>query len=206
LGNRTFVDKESTKPELQSLTDVSELIDTGKYLRKTSDVVALVVIEHQCKMHNLMTAASVRYHRARFLSSVIDPGNNPDEGQAGHIADRMAEPIVDELLFKDEADLGDGLEGDESFQRDFEAAYPRTKEGDSLADFKLYRRIFKNRCSYMVYSEAFRAMPPRVKSAVMKRLRLALSDDDEKIAPQLKDSEKERIREILDETLPDWQG
>lgn len=206
LGNRTFVDKESTKPELQSLTDVSELIDTGKYLRKTSDVVALVVIEHQCKMHNLMTAASVRYHRARFLSSVIDPGNNPDEGQAGHIADRMAEPIVDELLFKDEADLGDGLEGDESFQRDFEAAYPRTKEGDSLADFKLYRRIFKNRCSYMVYSEAFRAMPPRVKSAVMKRLRLALSDDDEEIAPQLKDSEKERIREILDETLPDWQG
>jgi hypothetical protein len=206
LGNRTYIDKASTKPEFQSLTDLSAVIDTSKYLRKTSDVVALVVIEHQCNMHNLITAASMRYRRAFFLSSVIDPGKDPNEGQAGRIADRMAEPIVDELLFKDEADLGDGLEGDDLFQRDFEAVYPRTKAGDSLADFKLYKRIFKNPCSYMVYSEAFRAMPPRVRSAVMKRLRLALSEDDEEIAPQLKDSEKERIREILEETLPDWQG
>ena len=205
LGNRTYGDEASTEPELQSLSDLSELIDTSKYLRKTSDVVALVVLEHQCKMHNLMTAASMRYRRAHFLSSVIDPEQNPDEGQAGRIADRMAESIVDELLFKDEADLGDGLEGDESFQKEFEASHPRTKSDESLADFKLYKRIFKNPCSYMVYSEPFRLMPPRVKGAVMKRLRLALSDEDEEIAPHLKDSEKERIREILDETLPEWQ-
>lgn len=206
LGNRTYIDEASTKPELQSVTDLSEMIDTSKYLRKTSDVVSLVVIEHQCKMHNLMTAASMRYRRAHFLSSVIDPGSNPDDGQAGRIADRMAESVVDELLFKDEADLGDGLEGDESFQREFEASHPRTKSGESLADFKLYKRIFKNPCSYMVYSKAFRAMPARVKRAVFARLRLALAEGDEEIAPQLKDSEKERIREILDETLPDWKS
>ncbi|MEP4076951.1 hypothetical protein [Haloferula sp.] len=206
LGNRTYVDEDSTKPEFQSLKELSGLIDTNKYLRKTSDVVALVVIEHQCKMHNLITAASHRYRRAHFLSTVINPDENPDDGQAGQIADRMAEEVVDELLFKDEADLGEGLEGDEAFQREFGMAYPRTKAGDSLADFKLYQRIFKNRCSYMVYSEAFRAMPPRVKSAVVKRLRRALSDDDEEIAPHIKRSERERIRAILEETLPEWQS
>jgi hypothetical protein len=206
LGNRTYVDEASTKPELQALTDLSNVIDTSKYLRKTSDVVALVVIEHQCKMHNLMTAAAMRYRRAHFLSRVIDPESDPDEGQAGRVADRMAAGIVDELLFKDEADLGDGLEGDESFQREFEASHPRTRAGESLADFKLYQRIFKNPCSYMVYSKAFASMPPRVKGAVLERLRLALSDGDEEIAPHLKGSEKERIREILEETLPDWKS
>ncbi len=206
LGNRTYVDEASTKPELQSLKDLSKVIDTSKYPRQTSDVVALVVIEHQCKMHNLMTAATMRYQRAHFLSSVIDPESDPDEGQAGSVADRMAASIVDELLFKDEADLGDGLEGDESFQRDFEASHPRTQAGESLADFKLYQRIFKNPCSYMVYSKAFESMPPRVKGAVFERLRRALSDDDEEIAPHLKASEKGRIREILEETLPGWKS
>ncbi|MGB6220238.1 hypothetical protein [Haloferula sp.] len=205
LGNRVYTDEDSTMPMDQAFGDLSAVIDTRKYLRGTSDVVALVVIEHQCKMHNLMTAASMRYRRAYFLSRVIDPESNPDEGQAGRIADRMSESIVDELLFKDEADLGDGLEGDASFQRHFESAYPRSKSGDSLADFKLYRRIFKNRCSYMVYSEAFRAMPPRVRRAVLERLRSALSGDEEEIAPHLGNSEKERIREILEDTLPEWQ-
>ncbi|MFC7336688.1 hypothetical protein ACFQY0_05835 [Haloferula chungangensis] len=206
LGNRTYVDEASTKPEHQSLVDLSDRIDPRKYLRKTSDVVALVVIEHQCRMHNLLTAASMRYRRAQFLGRVIDPEGNPDDGQAGRIADQMAERVVDELLFKDEADLGDGLEGDGAFQRDFEAAYPRTKSGDSLADFKLYRRIFKNPCSYMIYSKPFRALPARVKKAVLARLRLALSDEDREVAPHLKVSEKERIREILDETLPEWKS
>lgn len=206
LGNRTFEVDGSTEPEHQAVDDLSVFFDTAKYLRKTSDVVALVVLEHQCKMHNLLTAASLRYRRAKFLSEVIKPDADPDEGQAGRIADRMAKGIVDELLFKDEADLGEGLEGDEEFQHEFEAAYPRTAGGDSLADFKLYRRIFKNRCSYMVYSKAFSGLPPRVKSAVMKRLELALSAEDHEVAPHLKGSEKERIREILKETLPEWQG
>ena len=79
------------------------------------------------------------------------------------------------------------------------------KDGESLADFQLYDRIFKNRCSYMVYSQAFRDLPPRVKSAVITRMKAVLAGDDPAIG-WLKESERKRISAILTETLPDWQG
>lgn len=204
LGNRTFEEDGSVKPEKQSLDSLEGRLEVEKYPRETSDVVALVVLEHQCHVHNLITAARQSYRRAHFLAKAIDPSANPDVGQAGRMADTGAERIVDALLFKNESDLGEGLEGDESFQEEFTARFPKSSKGKSLADFRLYRRIFKYRCSYMIYSRAFRGLPPRVKSAVMERLRTALSEQDTEIAPHLKASEKSRIRTILKETLPEW--
>lgn len=206
LGNRVFEDEGEAKPRSRILGDPRGSIHVGRYLHATSDVVALAVLEHQCAVHNLITSASVHYRRARFLSEALDPEADPDSGQAGRVADGAAEKLVDVLLFKDEADLGDGLEGLASFQRDYAAQFPKTSSGDSLADFRLYRRIFRNRCSCMIYSAAFRDLPGRVRSAVLTRLRVALSDSDREIAPHLKLSEKGRIRRILSETLEDWDG
>lgn len=204
LGNRVFEEEGPVEPMKQELTGLGDRIDVHKYLRPTSDVVALVVLEHQCRVHNLMTAASVGYRRAHFLAKAVNPDADPDVGQAGRVADGAAEKLVDALLFRNEADLGEGLEGDEGFQRDYLAQFPKSSSGDSLADFKLYRRIFKNRCSCMVYSHAFEHLPDRVKGSTIARLKTALSDDDREIAPHLKASEKERIRGILEETLPAW--
>ena len=179
-------------------------IDTAKYPRPTSDIVALLVLEHQCRMHNLLNAASMQYRRAIFLSRLLDPDADPDSGSAGKVADSMADKIVDCLFFKNEADPGEGIEGGEDFQKSFEARFPKTKDGHSLADFKLYGRIFKHRCSYMVYSEAFRNLPAEVKRLVLKKMRSALSGNE----PQygwLKATEKSRIGEILADTLPDWR-
>ncbi|GAA5477148.1 hypothetical protein Hhel01_00626 [Haloferula helveola] len=205
FGNSFFEEGGPTEPSSEDVDDLSERIDVAKYPRGTSDIVALAVLEHQVNLHNLMTAARVRYGRARYLSQAIDPSSNPDEGQAGRIADTMASKIVDALLFRNEADLGDGIEGDDAFQRDYGARFPRTESGESLADFKLYRRLFKNRCSCMIYSQAFRGMPATVSERTLARLRGALSDGDDSIAPHLSGSEKQRIREILDETFPDWK-
>ena len=115
----------------------------------------------------------------------------------------MAERIVACLLFKDEADPGDGIEGGEEFQKAFTARFPRTKAGESLADFHLYNRMFKNRCSYMIYSRSFLDLPPRVKQAVLTRLKAALAGEDP-VFDWLKASERKRIETILAETLPDW--
>lgn len=204
LGNRVFEEAGPVGPEKQELTTLGGRIDVSKYPRPTSDVVALVVLEHQCRVHNLLTAAGMNYRRARFLAGVVDPGADPDAGQAGRIADAAADDVVDALLFKNEADLGEGLEGDREFQRDYLAQFPKSSSGRSLADFRLYRRIFKLRCSCMVYSSAFEHLPLRVKRAVMVRLKKALSDGDQEIAPHLKASEKRKIREILEETLSAW--
>jgi hypothetical protein len=202
LGNRTYTDRLAAEPARSELKDLKEKIDTTRYACATSDIVALMVLEHQCQAHNLLTAASMNYKRAYYLGKAMDAAGNPDEGSAGRVADHSAAQIVDWFLFSDEATLGeDGVEGSEDFQKQFSAMFPRTSEGDSLADFQLNTRIFKNRCSYMIYSEAFKQLPERVKSAVIAGLKKVLEsetlDDAHK---DIKISERKRIAKILHET------
>jgi hypothetical protein len=203
LGNRTYEEGGADDARPSDLVDLKGRIDVAKYPRATSDIVALMVLEHQCRMHNLLTAAALQYRRTHFLGKALDPDADPDSGSAGRVADGMAERIVACLLFKDEADPGDGIEGGEDFQKAFTARFPRTKDGESLADFQLYDRIFKNRCSYMIYSKSFSDLPPRVKRAVMEKLQAALTGR-EPAFDWLKASERKRIEAILAETLPDW--
>lgn len=205
LGNRTYEEDGPDDARPSDLADLKDKIDVAKYPRATSDIVALMVLEHQCRMHNLLTAGTLQYQRARFLGRALDPAADPDEGSAGRVADGMAEKIVACLLFQDEADPGDGIEGGEAFQKAFTARFPRTKAGDSLADFQLYDRMFKNRCSYMIYSRSFRDLPPRVKRPVLDRLKAVLAGEDAAF-DWLKASERKRIEAILEETLPGWPG
>ncbi len=202
-GNRVFGSGGASDSRVIGMKDLG--VDFSRYPRATSDVVALVVLEHQVHLHNLLTAASIRYRRAAWLARALDPEANPDEGQAGEIADSIAEKIVAAMLFRDEADLGEGIEGDPDFQQAYAAAVPRASNGRSLADFRLYRRIFKLRCSCMIYSPVFDALPPRVRGAALARLRVAL---EEGTGPgeHLSGSERRKITAVLDETLPGWRG
>ncbi len=204
LGNRTFTEDGGVNPHTAEMDDLKGQLDVSRYLRPTSDIVALLVLEHQCRMHTLLNAASLNYRRSRHFSEIIDPAADPDKGSAGGVADSWAEKITDCIFFKDEADLGDGVEGDSAFQNSLVARYPKTADGESLADFRLYGRIFKRRCSFMVYSEAFRNLPATLKSLVFAKMHKALAGDDERI-DWLAASERKRISAILDETLPDWK-
>jgi len=208
LGNRTFVetDERALPDRAIELTTLAGRIDVSKYPRPTSDIVALMVLEHQCRVHNLLTAASMNYRRARFLHQALDPSTDPDLGSAGKIADDAAGKIVAALLFENEAELGeDGIEGDPAFQEAFARRFPKSRDGRSLADFQLNTRIFKHRCSYMVHSAAFDALPGRVKSAVITRLRTVLETPSAPgNFPHLADSERRRIAAILADTLPAW--
>jgi hypothetical protein len=162
-----------------------------------------MVLEHQCDLHNRMTAAAMRYRRTHWLGRLLDKDSDPDKETAGRLADEDAKELVDHLLFKDEAEIGEGVEGDEAFQNAFTRQFPKTREGDSLADFHLGSRLFKNRCSYMIYSQAFAQLPARVRSATLKRLRAVLdgAEAQEEFA-YIKEPERKRISAILKETLP----
>jgi hypothetical protein len=160
-------------------------------------------LEHQCRLHNLLVAASMNYRRTYWFQKSLDPQADPDLGKAGAIADDLAAEVVDAMLFKDEASMGDGgVDGDTAFQDAFAKRVPKTKDGDSLADFQLSDRLFKYRCSYMIYSPAFVALPPRVKSAVFSRLREVLGKEEG--FPEIKPTERRRITEILRETVPGY--
>lgn len=202
LGNRTYAAARSAEAAVSDGRDLAEKIDVAKYPCATSDVVALLVLEHQCQAHNLLTAAKMNYDRARFLSLSIAPDGDPDEGSAGRVAEQAAQRIVEWFLFRGEAALGDdGVSGSEAFQQQFSAAFPLAKNGGSLAHFQLNTRIFKNRCSFMIYSQAFQAMPAAVKTRVVAKLKAVFdSADADDAFPQIKLSERRRIGQILRDT------
>lgn len=202
LGNRTYIDGRKAEAEVSHWTDMKEKIDTRLYPCATSDVVALMVLEHQCHAHNLLNSATLHYKRAYYLSKSIDPAGDPDKGSAGRVAVQSAQRIVEWFLFKGETTLGeDGVDGSEAFQQQFAAQIPQSKSGDSLADFQLNTRLFKNRCSYMIYSQAFRSMPPTIQQHVRDGLKKVLdapnTNDD---FPDMKLSERRRVATILRET------
>lgn len=202
LGNRTYTEGGSVEPARSDLPDLRGKIDGSRYPHATSDIVALMVLEHQCQAHNLLTAAKMNYERARFLSKSIDPTGDPDQGSAGRVAEQAAQRIVDWFLFQGEADMGeDGVTGSEAFQQQFSAAIPRSRSGDSLADFQLNSRLFKNRCSYMIYSQAFECLPDSVKSRVIAKLKAVFDATETSDAyPQIKGPERRRIAAILRDT------
>ncbi len=208
LGNRTFEDTQERdfpdKPVL--LETAAAKIDASRYLRATSDIVALMVLEHQCHMHNTLAAAAVNYRRMHWLQKSLDPAADPDQGAAGRYADEAAAGIVKLLLFEGEAALGDeGIDGDPAFQNAFLRRFPKTTDGRSLADFNLYDRIFKHRCSYMIYSAAFNSLPARIRSAVIEQLHGILNSDSSPLNhPDFKSASRRRIASILEETLPGW--
>ena len=62
----------------------------------------------------------------------------------------------------------------------------------------LYKRLFRYRCSYMIYSTAFQNLPPQVRDRVLERLREVLtSEEREEKFSHLKSSECQRILGIL---------
>lgn len=208
LGNRFFEEAPDRvfPDEPVQLKSLDGKIDTSRYPRPASDIVALMVLEHQCLVHNTLAAASLNYRRMHWLQKSIHPEADPDEGSAGQFADEVATRIVKLLLFENEADLGEnGIEGDPAFQDAFVSRFPKNSAGHSLADFRLYNRLFKHRCSYMVYSAAFRSLPARIQKAVIRDLHHILtSEPSPDNHPDLKASERRRIASILSETLPGW--
>lgn len=209
LGNRTYTDTQlrefpTDSPALETLDGK---IDVSRYLRATSDIVALMVLEHQCLLHNQLVSAAMNYRRIHWLQKSLDPQGDPDAGSAGKHADESARRIVDLLLFENEAQLGEnGIDGDPAFQEAFSRRFPKAADGRSLADFQLNDRLFKHRCSYMLYSQAFENLPPRVKSAVLARLKEVLAaEPGPENHPQLKSSERRKISTILAATVPGYQ-
>jgi hypothetical protein len=193
-----------------NVTSLEKFISTEPYLAKTSDIVALMVLEHQCTMHNLITAAakSTREAMARqheLQKAFGDPVTDVPQGSALSVIRSNAGKLVKHALFCGEYVLQDGgIEGGAAFQEAFRRNRHESGEGRSLKDFQLLTRVFKHSCSYMIYSKSFEALPVQVKTEFYAQLGKVLdgSDTSEDFA-HLTPSERANIREILMETKPE---
>ncbi|MEN3941754.1 hypothetical protein WJU23_10710 [Prosthecobacter sp. SYSU 5D2] len=191
-----------------NIMDLTGLFDTRPYPRTSSDIVALMVLEHQTSVQNILTKAHHSALRAVHMQTSLqkelgEPVQHEPAGTALRIIGHCAEDVLDALLFKDEAPLPDGgIEGDEAYQNAFVKNARRNSEGRSLKDFQLLNRVFKYRCSYMIHSRTFAEMQPALKQAVLTRLEAVLKGEDVSGRyDYLGESERNSIRNILAETV-----
>jgi hypothetical protein len=187
-------------------------VDASEYLTPHSDVVALMVLEHQAEAHNRFTRAAQGTLRALrdekimadALGENLEPGKH-SESTLGRIKS-SCEPLVEYLLFSGETKLTEPVVGSSTFAADFSARGPRDARGRSLRDFDLCTRMFKYPCSYLVYSKSMRGLPGAARDYVDRRLREVLSgvDASERFA-HLSPADRVAILEILRETVPAWR-
>lgn len=176
----------------QNLTDLSGKFDTTKYLVPTSDIVALMTMEHQARMTNLINGASQQFRRAAETGAM-------ERSKAS--LDRAIDQIVEYMLFVDEAPLHDPVRGVSTFTETFPQRGPRDKQGRGLRDFDLQTRLFRYPLSYMIYSDIFDAMPQPARDRIYERLYDVLAGKDR--SPKfshLSDADRRAIMEILVDT------
>ena len=206
VGGRATMDSEKGA----NLQDLSGFFDTSAYLRPDSDIVALLVLEHQCEMHNRLTRAMLRCRKwlqyQRELDRALDRHSGPlPSGTAQRVIDDETERILEYMLFCGEERLpSGGVSGAGDFEEAFRANRKTDSQERSLKDFELKRRLFQYRCSYMIYSDAFESLSPELKRSVYQGLFAILSAEElpEKYA-HLRPNERRIIREILLETKPE---
>src|SRR5215469_2999696 len=121
-----------------NVTNLSAFFDTADYLAGTSDIVALLVLEHQMAMQNALTQASINCRKMLKYQKDLQKAfkepitEEPTYDSVKSVFDSTARDLTDALLFKDEAVLPAGIESDPAFQRAFIKDAPRTSHGESL--------------------------------------------------------------------------
>jgi len=188
-----------------NVTDLSKLVDVSPYLTPHSDIVALMVLEHQSPAHNQLTLASYQGRLAlRDEETLRQMDNNPNAPRTASIQSRLdsaAEQLLKQFLFAEEAPLTDEVKGTSGFTEYFAKLGPQDSKGRSLRDFDLKTRLFKYPCSYLIYSAAFDNLPEPVRDAFYKKLHKILTNEDQrKDYAHLSAVDRKAILEILLET------
>lgn len=179
----------------QNLMSLAGRVDTSTYLTGTSDVVAVLTLEHQTRMTNLITRLGWETRVAMHDGKL--------EQSRPHL-DALVDQMTTYMLFADEAFIGKGIKGVSTFTSSFPKRGPRDRQGRSLRDFDLNDRLFRYPLSYMIYSEAFDGIPGIAKDWVYRRLYEVLSGKDtSQTFARLSAADRAAALEILRDTKPD---
>lgn len=186
MGNAFVVDSANPSTAITDATlnqsTLDPRVDVSAYPTASSDIAALLVFDHQGRAINLLT-------RLGWETRIAEADGRVDFAR-GDLRDVLQE-TVDYLLLVDEVKFTAPVRGSSAFARIFSATGPRDSQGRSLRELDLQARLFKHRCSYMIYSPAFEALPAIARAKVFAGMRERITDPDT-IA-------------ILDETKTGWR-
>ncbi len=167
-----------TKVKRGSLATLDPLLDTSAYLRKTSDIVALLVLEHQVSVHNQITRAN---YKTRMLLDRELPGSDAGSMHWAQLPPAlqtrmtsMLRPLVDGLMMTQARGLPARVVGGNGYSDWFQAQGPKDARGRSLRELDLRSKVFRYPLSYLIYSDGFDALPPLVREHVYASLAHAL--------------------------------
>jgi hypothetical protein len=154
LGNITAPDPEKPfdmpaegGPTLASLAG---RFDPAHALTPTSDIVALMTLEHQTGFIKRVYLLIKKY------------------------SDAGLDDLVAYMTFASEVPLPGPVSGNSGFTAEFAKRGPFDSKGRSLRSFDLQHRLFRYPLSYMVYSTAFEALSPEIRDKLYRRLYAAL--------------------------------
>ena len=202
-GNSTdpveYVPGDSTDPA-PALDTLEGLFDLQGYSTPYSDLVALLVLDHRNRMTNLLIRIG---WEARVADHEAARAGQPPADRAATIRNSAIE-LVDYLLFVDEAPLPPGIRSTSGFGARFSAQGPFDSRDRSLHQLDLDGRLLRYPCSFLIYADAFDALPERAKDAVYRRMWEVLSgqDTDARYA-RLTLDDRRAVVEILRDTKPD---
>lgn len=205
-GRRVIEPVDNTQGE--NVTSLEDRFKVDRYLTPHSDIVALMVLEHQALVHNRITKASFAarqaLHDEKTMNEVL--GNDKDHRleSTGRRIESAAEDLVESLLFVDEAKLTAPVKGTAGYRETFVKNGPRDGQGRSLRDLDMNERMFKYPCSFLIYSESFDGLPEETQVVVWEQMWQVLSgaDQSEKYA-HLTADDRRTIAEIIQATKSD---
>jgi hypothetical protein len=176
-------------PQTVNVAGLEGRFDMSGYPSPHSDIVALMVLEHQARALNLIT-------RVGWESRIGADAGRP-------LSDAVDE-LVDYLLFVDEEPLPGPVTGASTFARRFPQQGPRDAKGRSLRDFNLEQRLMRYPCSFLIYSAAFEALPADARATAYSRIWTILSGAaTEPRYLRLDADDRQAVIEILRDTKPD---
>lgn len=204
--------KGDQQPASENVTDLKPYFTVANYPTPHSDLVALMVLEHQSEVQNRLTRANFLTRQALHEQTELNRAlGEPPGTRSESITKRIhwaCEPVVKYLLFCDEAKLTEPVSGTSEFTKEFAARGPFDSRKRSLRQFDLKSRMFRYPLSYQIYSKQFDGLPDEARARVYRRLWEVLSGEDR--SPEfahLTAEDRAAIREIVRETksgLPDY--
>lgn len=207
-GNLVFTREAEPKAgEGLNVTDLKTRFNVANYLTPHSDLVALLVLDHQSEGHNRLARANLLTRLAQAEELEMNKAlGRPLEQRSPAITRRIeaaCEPLVQYLLFCDEAPLIEPVAGTSTFARDFTARGPFDSRGRTLREFDLRTHMFRYPLSYLIYSRAFDGLPEEAREQVYLRLWEVLTGKDQsRPFDHLSAADRQAMLEIVRDTRP----
>ena len=197
LGNLVIRDTSVLRdPELAGVANVMTLdsiVALPNYLRPTSDIVALLVLEHQVEVQNRLTRLNYA-SRMQLAQGALDVA----------ALDTLTRPLLDSLFMAHEASLGAPVTGSSEFAANFQLKGLVDMQGRSLREFDLQTRTFRYPLSFLIYSDAIKGLPDSVRKFLFTRIKAVLeSAPDAPEYPHLSADQRSTILAILRDTKPE---